>query len=216
VALSAEKVVVGLGIELGLILKNPLIVHGLSTKFRRYGKEVIKMERKVKTLMISTVVVLAIFFVVAAMVYANIGVNGADTLAAYTNGMISDENNLANTTNPCGEFFGGMGGPPGKHGHGGGFGEFVTVSQEFKDNVINITESDSDVQTLMVEGYNITEVRPLINATVEADGTVSLKATNAIVTLFQGTTGRATVWVDLEQAKVTRIEILSIKVIDKS
>jgi hypothetical protein len=59
-------------------------------------------------------------------------------------------------------------------------------------------------------------VRPIINVTVEADGTVTMKATNAKVTLSQNTTGRATAWVDVEQAKVTRMEILSITVIDKS
>ncbi len=205
-----------MGIELGLILKNSLIAHSVSTELRRFGKEVIEMERKVKTLMISTVVALAIFAAVAAMVYANIGMNGAATLTTYADEMTNDANNLANITSPCGDFFRGMRGLPGKHGHGMRFGEFITASQEFKDNVINITESDSDVQALIAEGYNVTGVKPLINATVEADGTVAMKATNAIVLLSQNTTGRATVWVDLEQAKVTRIEILSIKVIDKS
>jgi hypothetical protein len=173
------------------------------------------MERKVKTLMISTVVALAIFAAVAAMVYANVGLNGAAALTTYADEITDDANNVANITSPCGDFFGGMRGP-GKHGHGWGFGEFITVSQEFKDNVINITESDSDVQALIAEGYNVTGVKPLISSTVGADGTVAMKATNAIVLLSQNTTGRATVWVDLEQVKVTRIEILSIKIIDKS
>jgi hypothetical protein len=98
---------------------------------------------------------------------------------------------------------------------GCGRGESITVSQEYKDNVINITESDTDVQKLLAEGYNVTGVRPLINATIEADGTVAMKATNAIVTLAQNTTGRALVWVNVEQAKVTRIEILTMTVIEK-
>jgi hypothetical protein len=107
----------------------------------------------------------------------------------------------------------------------GWFGEFggsLNVSQAFKDNVINIAKNDTDVQKLLSEGYNVTGVRPIITATVEADGTVSLKATSAIVTLTQSTTsqnttstGRALVWVNLDQGKVTRIVILTRTVIEK-
>jgi hypothetical protein len=42
-----------------------------------------------------------------------------------------------------------------------------------------------------------------------------MKATNAIVTLAMNTTGRALVWVNVEQAKVTRIEIVTMTVIEK-
>ena len=91
----------------------------------------------------------------------------------------------------------------------------VTVSQEFKDNVINIMQNDTDVQQLPTDGYNITNVRSIISATVEGDGTVTMKATSAIVMLSKDTTGRATVWVDLEQAKVTRIVTLTRTVIEK-
>ena len=174
-----------------------------------------RLERRVKTLTISTVVVLAVCSAVAAMVYANIGMNSGAALTTYANETTDDATKIANITNPCGDFFGNMRGP-GKRGHEGGFGEFIAVSQEFKDKVINITESDSDVQALISEGYNVTGVKPLINTTVEANGTVTMKATNAMLLLSQNTTGRATVWVDLEQAKVTRIEIFSIKTIDKS
>jgi len=203
------------GTKSGIILKNPLITHGISTKSRTRRKEVIEMERKTKIL-ISSVAILAVLSAVAAMAYANSGLNGTHALTTYTYGTTLDSDDIANITDRCGGFFGGMGGMRGMHGRGGGFGEFVTVSQEYKDNVINITESDSDVQALIADGYNVTGIRPIIKATVEGDGTVSLKATTAIVTMSQNTTGRAIVWVDVEQAKVTRIEILSIKIIDKS
>jgi hypothetical protein len=72
------------------------------------------------------------------------------------------------------------------------------------------------VQQLLTDGYNITNVRPIISTTVQADGTVTTKATTATVTLIKDTTGRATVWVDIEQAKVTRIEIVTRTVIEKS
>jgi hypothetical protein len=180
-------------------------------------KEVIELERKIKTLIISSVLVLAILSGIAMMVYANAGTSDTNALAATVNGVPADAD--------CSRDFGGYG--FGGH-HRGGMGGFfagesgrcgpggsITVSQEFKDNVINITESDTDVQKLLAEGYNITGVRPLINSTIEADGTVTMKATNAIVTMVQNTTGRAFVWVNVEQAKVTRIEILTMIVIEK-
>jgi hypothetical protein len=178
---------------------------------------VIKLERRTKTLIVSAVLALAILSGIAAMAYANAGAGDTNALMATFNGATADDNSSF-----CfGYGFGGhnrggmdgfFAGPP----RGCGRGEFTTVSQQYKDNVINITESDTDVQKLLAEGYNVTGVRPLINATVEADGTVTMKATNAIVTLTQNMTGRAIVWVNVEQAKVTRIVIMTMTVIEKS
>jgi len=157
--------------------------------------------------MISAVLVLAVLSGIAYMAYANGSTNSTSTV---TNTTCACSDQYYNETRPfCGRRgFGGR--------NGGGLGGFITVSQGFKDNVINIAKSDSDVQNLLAEGYNITGVRPIISTTVEADGTVTMKATTAIVTMTQNTTGRAFVWVNVEQAKVTRIEILSITVIEKS
>jgi len=107
------------------------------------------------------------------------------------------------------------GGPRGRMRGGGGFG-FIEVSDEFKENVINIAKADSDVQSLLSDGYNITQVRPIIKTVVEADGTVVTKATSAIVMLEKDTTSHATALVDIEEAKVTQIVILTRTVIDKS
>lgn len=163
----------------------------------------IDLERKTKILMVSALLVLAILSGIAALAYAN-SVNG-DTSTTTTV-----------TPNDDGYFMG-MGG----HGHGEwqgcGMGPWgsITVSQEFKDNVINIAKNDTDVQGLLNNGYNVTAVRPIINATVEADGTVTMKATSAVVILEKDTTGRAFVWVNLEEGKVTRIVILTRTVIEK-
>ena len=103
--------------------------------------------------------------------------------------------------------------------HGGMRGRgcygFIEVSEEFKENVINIVKNDSDVQNLLNEGYNITEVRPIIKTIVEGDGSVVTKATSAIVMLEKDTTSRAVVKVDVENAKVTEIVILTRTVIEK-
>jgi Tfp pilus assembly protein PilE len=170
---------------------------------------VIDLERKTKILMISAVLVLAILSGIAALAYANNVNNDTNTSTAVA-------------YNDNGYFMGGHG-----HGRGGwqgcGIGPEtpITVSQGFKDTVINITRNNTDVQNLLNEGYNITAVRPIINATVEADGTITLKATSAVLTLTQSTTsgnttsaGRAFVWVNIEQAKVTRIVILTKTVIE--
>jgi hypothetical protein len=107
------------------------------------------------------------------------------------------------------------GGPHGRMGGRGGFG-FIKVSDEFKETVLSVAEADSDVQALLTDGYNITQVRPIIKSVVEADGTVVTKATSAIVMLEKDTTSHATALVDVEEAKVTEIVILTRTVIDKS
>jgi hypothetical protein len=192
---------VKLGTESGLILKYAFIVRNNQLKL-----EVIELERKTKTLVISAAVVLTVLSTIAAMVYAN----------AMTN-TTSETSDFAYD---YGNFFNGTDMPRGGHGHRGGcglggFGGLVTVSQEYKDNVTNIAKNDSDVQKLIAEGYNITGVRPIISSTVEADGTVTTKATTAIVTMNLNTTGRAFVKVDVTQAKVTKIEIFTKTVIEK-
>jgi hypothetical protein len=120
-------------------------------------KEVIELKRKAKTLMVSTVLVLVVLSGIAAMAYASRGATGMDALVTYTNGVTNDTSFVTNDRCILGDFHGGMHGFFGRQPRGWGPGEFITVSQEFKDNVINITESDADVQNLLTEGYNITE-----------------------------------------------------------
>jgi hypothetical protein len=168
---------------------------------------VIDLERKTKILLMSTVIVLAALSGVAMMAYANGTTNSTST----TSNAIYGFGNYGNDTYAS---FGGHG--PGHRGaHGGCWGS-ITISQEYKDNVINIAKNDSDVQNLLAEGYNITNIRPIINSTIAADGTVTTKATTAIVTLTLNTTGRACVTVNVEEAKVTQIVIFTKTVIDKS
>jgi hypothetical protein len=99
----------------------------------------------------------------------------------------------------------------------GGFGGFgpVEVSEEFKQTVTNIAGNDTDVQNLITDGYNVTSVRPIIKTVIDAEGNVVTKATSAILTLQKDTSGHALVMVDIEQAKVTQIVILTRTVIDK-
>ena len=96
-----------------------------------------------------------------------------------------------------------------------GFGRSVEVSEEFKTNVLKIANADSDVQKLLGDGYSVTGVMPIITRKVDGSGNIVTKATGAVVTLQKGTTGRASAWVDLEKAKVTRVVITTRTVIEK-
>ncbi len=98
-----------------------------------------------------------------------------------------------------------------------GFGDFapIQVSSEFTQNVTNIAGNDSDVQNLLANGYNVTSIRPILTTVIDANGNVVTSATSAILTLQKDTTGHAIVTVDLTQAKVIRIVIQTITVIEK-
>ncbi len=119
----------------------------------------------------------------------------------------------------------GFGGPRfggrSSNGHRGGFGGFgsgllpVEVSAEFEEKVINIAKSDTDIQQLLDEGYNVTRVMPIVKTIIDGDGNVVTKATSATLMLEKDTTGRAIVSVDLTQEKVTQIVILTRTVIEK-
>ena len=113
----------------------------------------------------------------------------------------------------------------GEQGFGGGQGyrggvpggiRNIEVSTEYNETVNAILEADSDMKALIAEGYNVTSIRPVIKNVVEADGTISTKATTAVVTLQNSTSGIAVADVDISQAKVTEIVIFTRTVIDKT
>jgi len=101
-------------------------------------------------------------------------------------------------------------------GRGQGSMRNIEVSSEYTATVNAILEADADVQKLIAEGYNVTSMRPVIKNVIEADGTLITKATTAIVTLQNGTSGYAVASVDILQAKVTQMVIFTRTVIDKT
>lgn len=180
-----------------------------------------QIDRK-KVLILSVLAVLAIISGVALNAYAynpvkntaNVETTPVTTLIASDGQTTPNNMQCWGPPWPVGNFSVRMRGM--FHGmRGRGFYGPIEVSEEFKENVINIAKKDSDVQNLLNEGYNVTAVKPIIKTVVEGDGTVIAKATSAILILQKGTTGRAIVWVNLEQGKVTRIEILTRTVIEK-
>ena len=91
----------------------------------------------------------------------------------------------------------------------------IEVSSEYTANVNAILNNDTDVAALITQGYNVTAIQPNIKAVVQADGTITTNASTATV-LLQGTSGYATVNVDVANAKVTYIVEITRTVIDKS
>ncbi len=112
--------------------------------------------------------------------------------------------------------FGGAMGPG--RGHGGFMGGMgnIEVNSEYTANVTAILNSDTDIANLITQGYNVTSINPMVKNVIEGDGTIATQATTAIVTLQNGTSGYATAYVDLSQAKVTQIVIVTRAVIDKT
>ncbi len=162
------------------------------------------MDRRNTLMLLSLVAVAAVIGSTVLTVYAaDNGEEISNGFAGWFNGRMR-----LNEEGTCG---GGRGGRRG----GGPYG-FVEISAEYNQTVINIAESDSDVQNLLAEGYSISAVRPIIKSVVQADGSVVTKATSAVVMLEKNTTGRAAVYVDVTNGKVTKIVILTMTVIEKS
>jgi hypothetical protein len=141
----------------------------------------------------------------------------ASALATDTNSTTASTTSTTSSSNLTDVSIGfdmGFGGGHGGHGHGS-MGT-IEVSAEYNQTVTAILNNDSDVTNLISQGYNVTSIRPIIKSTVSGDGTVTSKATTAIVELTNGTSGKAAVTVDITNAKVTQIVILTRTVIDKS
>ncbi len=175
-----------------------------------------------KSLMLLTIVILATIFsgIALTTMAADSGDESTDELTAVV------AETEEESTNGCAEFMpwrmmpGICGWSRGDlRGQGRVFGRcgfgFIEVSEEFKENVITLAESDEDVQALLDDGYNITGVKPIVKTVIDGDGNVVTKATDAIVMLDRDETGKACVWVDLEEGKVTKIVIVTRTIIEK-
>jgi hypothetical protein len=90
----------------------------------------------------------------------------------------------------------------------------LEVSEEFRERVMGIAEADPDVQELLSAGYENVGIKPMVKAIVQGNGDVTWKATGAIV-MLRKEGGRATVYVDVEAEKVTRIVKVEWTVIEK-
>jgi hypothetical protein len=92
----------------------------------------------------------------------------------------------------------------------------IEVSSEYTQKVKDILNSDADAKNLLTKGYNVTVIHPNLKRTVAGDGSVTQVATTAVVLLEKAGTGFARIDIDVAAAKVTRIEIVTRTIIDKS
>lgn len=95
-------------------------------------------------------------------------------------------------------------------------GPRVEVSEEYRERVLSIAREDPDVAKLLEEGYNITNVRPIVKAYVKADGSVELRADEAAVVMAKRG-GIAVALVSLKEGRVTKVVVYtrSLTVIQK-
>ncbi|MEM1698395.1 MAG: hypothetical protein QXT76_02960 [Sulfolobales archaeon] len=95
-------------------------------------------------------------------------------------------------------------------------GPRVEVSEEYREKVLKIATEDTDVSKLLEDGYNITGIKPVIKAYVEADGSVSLRADESLV-ILRKENSIAVVLVNLKEERVTKIAVysFSVSVIEK-
>jgi len=171
--------------------------NSLGTVYRTPEKEVTEIDRKKALILLSVLTLIAIVSSAALTVYAaDDDGDIAKGFAGWLNGRMQ--------MGRCG------------WGRGRGRLGLIEVSEEFEQNAIAIANEDGDVQGLLEQGYTIVGVRPIIKTIIDGNGDVTTKATDAIVMLTDDdATSRASVWVDLEEGKVTQIVILTRTVIEK-
>ncbi|MEM1619203.1 MAG: hypothetical protein QXU52_00390 [Fervidicoccaceae archaeon] len=90
-------------------------------------------------------------------------------------------------------------------------GPKLEVSEDFKAAALSVAASDPDVEALIGSGYNVTNVIPLIKVVVYGDGSVQLKATQALVVLVKAGEGKATALVDLENKTVVQLSVSKLR-----
>jgi hypothetical protein len=78
----------------------------------------------------------------------------------------------------------------------------IEVSPEYNSTIMNVLESNQETSQLLTQGFNVKVISPLIKAYVNANGEVVLKATQAVVTLTNGT-AVYTYLVDISNNSVT-------------
>lgn len=196
-----------------------------------------KIERKTLAITVLLIVACATVFAGFATTFAEETVTTLDTSTTTTSPTTSIADSITTSTDIAtldmqnlvinigfpfleGEMIIGDQGFGGLRIHGGrgmGFAapRNIEISSDYVSTVNNILNNDTDVQNLVSQGFNVTAIRPMVKNVIGADGTISTSAATAIVIMQNGTSGHATVSVDITNAKVTQIVILTRTVIDK-
>lgn len=92
------------------------------------------------------------------------------------------------------------------------FKGLIQISPEYNETVMRILSSNSDVKSLLDQGYSVVSIRPIVTAYVQADGTVVFKAEKVIVALSNGKIV-VTYVVDVVSGSVTHIATMNLNAI---
>jgi hypothetical protein len=187
------------------------------------------MNSKTKTAGLLSIIVVAV--VAGSLIFVTESIAKANPTTSVATDSETTPSSSVNATDNVPTNFGGFGSGPLtmgmeprfgmghrgiNRGFGGGFGTgAIQVSADFTANVTSLVKSDSDVQNLLNQGYNITSIRPLITTSIDGNGNIVTKASTANVLLEGNNGSRAFVVVDLSQTKVTKIVTMTVTEIDK-
>jgi len=86
----------------------------------------------------------------------------------------------------------------------------VEVSDEFKEKILSILQSNADTASLLQQGYNVTRIIPAkFSFVIGGDGTATVKVTQVVVVLAKDS-NRAAVWIDVASGSVLRIVTVTV------
>jgi len=86
----------------------------------------------------------------------------------------------------------------------------VEVSDEFKEKILSILQSNADTSSLLQQGYNVTRIIPVkFSSVIGGDGTVTVKVAQVVVVLAEDS-NRAAVWIDVASGNVLKIVTVTV------
>ncbi|ADM27433.1 hypothetical protein Igag_0599 [Ignisphaera aggregans DSM 17230] len=86
----------------------------------------------------------------------------------------------------------------------------VEISDEFRDRIVSILNSNENTSKLLSEGYNVSRIMPIgMKMIVNGDGTVTLRVARVVVELAKDSS-KVFVWIDVESGSILRIASINI------
>lgn len=82
---------------------------------------------------------------------------------------------------------------------------YIELSEDFKVKIREILVNNETTKSLIDKGFNITSIRPYIKLVVLGDGSVVLRVTEVLVTLYKRGEGVVYVLVDYVNGKVMHV-----------
>lgn len=84
------------------------------------------------------------------------------------------------------------------------------ISAEYNETINEVLRSNDDTCNLLNQGYSVVLIRPIVKAYVQGDGTVSFRASQAIVVLSNNSIA-AMYLIDVDTKKVIHVATVNVK-----